>query len=1760
MKRYGRKLWKRTFAWVLAFIMAIPAVDYGTFITAKAQGAVNVLECGGYEEGAYAEWSPVEGADGYLVYVSKDQNNWQQPIDDELIRSYGTYFRADALGLTAGTWHIRIEAASFNENKEKTATVAEKVETVTVTAHDRSGYAWEGNGTASGAYNEDGSLKSDANVIYVTNANKDKVELTVDGASKNPCVGLQAIMDGYKQGKATKPLNVRIIGNVEDFAVMSKGDIAVENGKNAKAGITIEGVGKDAVANGWGIRLDNSSNVEIRNMGFMNCDSSEGDNVSLQNNNEHIWVHNCDFFYGEAGSDGDQKKGDGMLDCKNSNWVTFSYNHFWDSGKSSLLGLIEGTGTKRYITYHHNWFDHSDSRHPRIRYYITHIYNNYYDGNAKYGIGAAEGGTSIFAESNYFRNCKFPMLISQQGSDLTESNGKFEKVDKTPTDMYENGSMIKAYGNHIEGAKSFIPYAAPASQADSVDSVESEEEGFIPYAKIDDNEGIGEKTDNNENAAAEIIEDGIDAAIADGIDAAADIMNDEVDADEAIADGIDADGDIVSEGGMEGADADSSQDTGMNQEDVGTADIDNAADTDGTADGSADMDNEEVPGENTQEESGLNAEVSYAQSSAFTNDTSVDFDAYVVENRNDKVPETVKTKKGGFTYNNFDTEEGFYTYKADNAEDVPAIVMAHAGRVNGGDFKFEFTAADDSSYELNQKLKDKCTGYTSTLVAVGGINSVSTTVYYTITFDPGNGDASYEVKVETGTPASEPAAPTNIPAGKVAFDGWYNGFRKWNFADAVTEDMTLTGRWLAEGEKPGEYGVQPIGTSTVIHDFNANGKDSPYFTITGDLNTKTGISGSYNGVRYSSGGGGLGRLDMANGSPTVTFTTTTTAGLVLFLRPDKTGKRTNVDGTARTQTNGIISVRLAAGEHTISNRDSDYLYAIMVVPLDASRQFKVTVDKADGSEVTELKVNEGDSVTTAQLAEPVRDNYAFAGWKNDSGEAITLPYMPLKDITLKASWTVTVTFDTRGGSSVAEQKIEEGAVCVKPAEPVKEGDAFVGWYTDTSFAAGAEYNFESPVTESITLYARWESDNVAPETVFEKEPELKSSGSLENPHPDDVLTLEYSLGEANDAVDASAIKWYRVPADGTAEEITAAANSKTYTISDDDIGCIIKAEVTPNITGGTAGASKEAVLPAVVASKNIPSEKGLKIDFVDGSEYTYTGSAIKPEIVVTNNGKCLIEGIDYSVKYSNNTNVSANAAVTVSGKGILAGKATKKFTIDKKDITTQAAADGALSEDDIKAGRMVVVKGSKIAAPVLYYGGIKLKAGKDFTYDANKTFSGENADETLTVTGTGNYKGTRDIAVKVVADSKALKNAINKFSVTVIKDKAASELIYTGGSLEEAIKGCITVADKTDKNKKLKSEDGKYVIAFPANVTDAGTVKFTVIGLDEYSGCNVTASCKILPRTLTGVKEITGEGTDVSASVNEAVVDYGADYDKHLDYSGTGAVFDSLSITWTNSEGNALTLTEGKDYKISYSGNKKAGTAAVAKCTITFKGNYKYKGKCVKNFTIDKAQLSADAIDEVNGIVIADKVCAGKNGVYQSAPYVNINGVQVKASEYDVKYYTDESMAPDTEMTKTHPLDVQNKAYATVYVKVSAKAGSKNYVTSPESQPVTGSYKVWVKNPNKLDLSTAKVLFYKNENDAKPVTKLDYTGEAVVPGKIAVTVGGKPVPESDYTYTVINNTNKGKATVLIYARDEQGAIGGKAATFSVGSYNLSGLK
>jgi len=430
----------------------------GVFITFESTGDISnsdliITEAKGWMESLFVKWDLLATATSYHVYVKGGQYADFTMIDQPLVRNYGSYGRADILGLTAGTYEVKVVPVI---NDVEDTTKASSVTHLKVTNYDRSGYAHFNYANGVGAYNNDGSLKTGAKVFYVTAETAKTIKTSVITSNKGAvteCTGIQTIINAYQKGFDTTPIAFRFIGLVTkdnlDAIGSSEEGLQIKGKKaDSELNITIEGVGDDATIKGFGFLVRNAKSVEFRNFGIMRC---MDDGVSLDTDNTNIWVHHLDVFYGPNGS-GDHAKGDGSVDLKSdSKYVTVSYCHFWDTGKTNMFGMKSESGPN-YISYHHNWFDHSDSRHPRVRTMTVHVWNNYFDNVAKYGVGATTGA-SVFVENNYFLKTKKPMLSSLQGTDGLGS-GTFSG---------ENGGMIKAFGNYFDNTIAHFSYYTQAN-------------------------------------------------------------------------------------------------------------------------------------------------------------------------------------------------------------------------------------------------------------------------------------------------------------------------------------------------------------------------------------------------------------------------------------------------------------------------------------------------------------------------------------------------------------------------------------------------------------------------------------------------------------------------------------------------------------------------------------------------------------------------------------------------------------------------------------------------------------------------------------------------------------------------------------------------------------------------------------------------------------------------------------------------------------------------------------------------------------------------------------------------------------------------------------------------------------------------------------------------------------------------------------------------------------------------------------------------
>lgn len=542
------------------------------FSCLSANAAVQIKSAEGWLESAFVEWTTMSDYSDYNVYVRAEGGSYTTPLDKPLLRSYGDYCRADALGLPAGNYQLKVVPVKDNADVESEAT---ETGILTVRAHDRRGFAHSNWNQGVGAYKDNGKLKDGTIILYVHKGNAKTISMDIQvekaGKPKTTCTGIQAIITGYQKGNETRPLDVRILGllqasDMDEFGSSAEG-VQIK-GRNADAvlNITIEGIGNDAVIRGFGFLVRNSKSVEIRNLAIMSC---MDDGVSLDTDNSNIWLHHLDVFYGKKGS-GDKAKGDGAIDVKSdSKYVTVSYCHLWDTGKSHLCGMNSESGPN-YITYHHNWFDHSDSRHPRVRTMSVHVFNNYFDGVAKYCVGATTGA-SVFVENNYFLNCSHPFLISLQGTDTKDGT----LPDDDGTFSSEAGGIIKAYNNVLAGTRT--------------------------------------------------------------------------------------------------------------------------------------------------------VEMSYYDATYHP----VHFDAYLAQTRNEKVPSTVKTKSGGNTYNNFDTNTSILpAFTPDDPNNIPEIVTGThgAGRMFHSDIDFSLANFAPADYAISTELSNLIVNYQSLLQSIFGTDEQSTVI------------------------------------------------------------------------------------------------------------------------------------------------------------------------------------------------------------------------------------------------------------------------------------------------------------------------------------------------------------------------------------------------------------------------------------------------------------------------------------------------------------------------------------------------------------------------------------------------------------------------------------------------------------------------------------------------------------------------------------------------------------------------------------------------------------------------------------------------------------------------------------------------------------------------------------------------------------------------------------------------------------------------------------------------------------------------
>lgn len=466
------KCFKKAISSVLAATMlatSFTAMPINTF------AATSFSTAGGWFETLYAEWSGNKSDVTGVSYSGTASGSLTGDDLTYLVRQDGSNVRVDIPGLKAGTYNLTVTTKSGNITKDN----------IKVYEYDRSGYAHydahkEGV-TGIGAYNDDGTLKSNAIVVYVTEENKNTVQLPGYTGDSYPA-GIGNILN-YKSEDANGvtgggkidivkqlreegiPLDIRFVGTIRGgdsntsnnppaenikgltgYNTTTNGGTKGDNGMMIRvyksSNVTFEGIGTDATFDGWGVQIISqtgfvSQGFEFRNLNFTNTPedaiglegtaslSSSPQSKEWLNSSctpiKFSWVHNNTFHQGfcKNPAESDKAEGDGSCDWKRGYGYTMAYNHYINNHKTNLIGS-SSSSIQYDASLHHNWYEKVESRQPLSRQSNIHIYNTYFDGATSYAI-SPRAHAYIFSEGNYFGACKNPVDSAKEGSATVKS-------------------------------------------------------------------------------------------------------------------------------------------------------------------------------------------------------------------------------------------------------------------------------------------------------------------------------------------------------------------------------------------------------------------------------------------------------------------------------------------------------------------------------------------------------------------------------------------------------------------------------------------------------------------------------------------------------------------------------------------------------------------------------------------------------------------------------------------------------------------------------------------------------------------------------------------------------------------------------------------------------------------------------------------------------------------------------------------------------------------------------------------------------------------------------------------------------------------------------------------------------------------------------------------------------------------------------------------------------------------------------------------
>jgi len=689
------------------------------------------------------------------------------------------------------------------------------------------------------------------------------------------------------------------------------------------------------------------------------------------------------------------------------------------------------------------------------------------------------------------------------------------------------------------------------------------------------------------------------------------------------------------------------------------------------------------------------------------------------------------------------------------------------------------------------------------------------------------------------------------------------------------------------------------------------------------------------------------------------------------------------------------------------------------------------------------------------------------------------------------------------------------------ADPQHEAGIFEGWYLDADYTEAVTTINPADYAGNVTVYAKWRMrqeiqadwiiyNEFYEYTGFDIVPEIEVRNG------DYVLVkgIDYTMSDENDVVGDRRVCAITVTGIGeyigtqvvTIKEVEATlqAGWVSEIVEQNYNGTAIEPDVTvlfhdmPLVEGTdytvlyennvNAGTATVKVIGMDNFTGNVEKNftilpKELERSFVaDIAEQQYVGSALEPEVVITDNGALLTKGVDYIISYNNN-DAPGIGTVTIEGCGNYCGTVQVEFVISVENMETLIGdgtlramfADGSMNFETVYTGSPMVPE-----VKLVFTSGKELVNGEDYvvTYENNTT----HGTATVIFTAMGDYEGETKLEFTI---TKAL---LNDSMVGTVPD-----VIFNGEEYEPAID------ISYNGNTLVKGTD--YTVSYENNL-NAGTAIVKIAGMGNFEG-TLEKSFEIQPKELErnfvadiAEQKYVGEAvepevmiTDGERSLTEGI-DYTVIYSNNEaagvglatitgngNYCGTiqveFVIKESIGPLITNGSlqalfandskefetvytGNAVEppvklvfpssgreLINGEDYEVTYENNVSYGSATVI---FTAKGNY--EGETTLTFTISKAELHDSMIGTISDIVFS----AGGNEPEVSVHY---NGkTLVKGKDYNVFYENNTGIGTGTAVVE----GIGNfEGIVRRNFRIQSGRLQQNYVEEIDEQEYTGS-------------------------------------------------------------------------------------------------------